>query len=114
MSDSETLSTLALIRKAKQDCANAQLSSNVPPPQKTDLVQLYWSLGDLEGILIVEDLTNLVGKLAADADNLQGVCNQLQVKIAEIQAVANDVQAVVTAVNALIQVVTAAAKFAAL
>jgi len=109
MPDSEVLQTLALVRTAKQSCSTAQLSNQIPDDQKVQLVKMYWDLDDLEGNLILQDLTAVVDKLTQDANDLTTVTGQLQTSIAQIQAVAQDVDTAAKAVQALVDVIKAAA-----
>lgn len=110
MPDSEILLTLAKVRTAKETCSTAQLSNNVPDAQKPQFVKMYWDLNDLEGLLILQDLTSQVAQLTSDSNDLKKVCGSMQSNIAQIQAVVQDVQTAANAVAALVNVIQAAAK----
>jgi hypothetical protein len=110
MPDQELLSTLQLVRTAKNTVANAELDPNLSAADRSGLITLYWDLDDMEDKLILQDLGDQIDTLTSDCKQLQSTVSQMDQTIGELANVAKDVSAAAAAVGALVQIAAAAAK----
>ena len=107
--DSFTMNALEAVRTAKNTVSDAMVSKDLQPDQRTQLVNLYWDLEDLEQKLIVEDISKQVDVLTSDAKDLQNVTAEMQGDIAALNAVVSAVNTAAQAVAAVVQIAQTAA-----
>jgi hypothetical protein len=104
MANTERLNTIAQIREAKNSIGIAKLNPALSDDQRLDLITLFWKLDEVEGKLILNEVSQQVAILTADAEALKGIADGMQTTIDELRNVAKNVKKAAEAIGVLVQI----------
>jgi len=109
MANTERLAALQKVRIARNAVQAARARTGLTDEEQTALTKLFFDLDDLEDSLILEEISEQVTALRADAKDLTEVAGRIKAIDGALAKEAALVEDAAKAINGLVQVVTAAA-----
>ena len=109
MANTERLAALQKVRMARNAAQAARATPGLTADDQTTLTKLFFDLDDLEDVLILEEISDKVDTMTADAKDLAQVAGEIKNANAALAKVAKLVEDAAKAISGLVQVVTAAA-----
>ncbi len=109
MANTERLAALQKVRIARNAVQAARAKAGLTADEQTALTKLFFDLDDLEDSLIIEEISDKVDAMRADAKNLAEVAGKVKDAHAALAKEVALVEEAAKAVNGLLSVVTAAA-----
>jgi hypothetical protein len=109
MANTERLAVLAQVREAKNAVGYAQLEPTLGAAERTRLNALFWTLNDVEGRLILIDISSQVDLLVQDSLRLESVAEGLRGAIESLNQIADRVEKAAPAIGVLVKLAELAA-----
>jgi hypothetical protein len=108
MANTERLNAIRQVRQALDAVTSARFDPALPVSDRQQLETAYGALDDVEGVLILQEISDRLDALRSDSTNLAALANQMKQSATRLQAIADLIDKAAQAIAALVEIVAKA------
>ena len=109
MANTERLKTIQMLREARDAVGLVRIGAGLTANQLVILDKIYFKLDRLEGMLILNEIKTIVGKVNRESKDIENLADKMDKSVKKLGDIARKVKKAAGAVKGLINIARTAA-----